>query len=307
MEGMYVAFGCHGYNLSRITFWDDEVELQVAKPGDALRCQAGPQAGGHRLLYVWHLADLRGVHHETNKHETVGVARDVEWLLASVFSTDQSDIGDTADCHPAIFDRCPNFHALHRFTEIGLEDRTAADLVASQNQIIATNSTTPPTISNPTRRKMPRPNIRLCHCRHFAAKERSHNRMRAGIAQRAWVALGDGTSGIGIRGAVKHDATIGDREDRCQFMRHDDKGRTEVVTKIQDQSVEPSRSDRIEPGRRFIEEQQWRIERHGSRDAGAASHAAGDFRGHQQRSVAQADQSKLSFAPRPRVHPAAGR
>ena len=47
--------------------------------------------------------------------------------------------------------------------------------------------------------------------------------------------------------------------------------------KFEDQVVEPARADRIEAGRRLVEEEDIRIERHGARHAGALEHAAADL------------------------------
>ena len=59
--------------------------------------------------------------------------------------------------------------------------------------------------------------------------------------------------------------------------RHDDDRGAEAVAQLEDQVVEELRADRVEPGRRLVEEQDLRIERHGAGQAGALLHAAADL------------------------------
>ena len=74
-------------------------------------------------------------------------------------------------------------------------------------------------------------------------------------------------------------------------MRHHDKRGTEILPQIEDQPVQSSRRDGIQPSGGFVEQQQRRIERHRSCDAGAPRHAAGNLRRVQRGGVPQTDQS----------------
>src|SRR5512144_3244648 len=50
---------------------------------------------------------------------------------------------------------------------------------------------------------------------------------------------------------VEHDDAIGHGEDARQLVRHHDDGGAEAAVDLNDELVEPRRSDRIQPGRRF--------------------------------------------------------
>ncbi len=117
--------------------------------------------------------------------------------------------------------------------------------------------------------------------------------MRAGVAQHARIAFGDHPAGIRIGAAIQHDAAVGNRQDRGKLVRHHDECRAEILAQVEDQPIEAGGGDRVEPGRRLVEQQQRRIERHRPRDAGAPRHAAGDLRRHQRGGIAQADQAEL--------------
>ena len=67
----------------------------------------------------------------------------------------------------------------------------------------------------------------------------------------------------------------------------------EAVAQLEDQVVEQARADRIEPGRRLVEEEDVGIERHGARQAGALLHAAADLGGIEVLEALEADQRQL--------------
>ncbi len=67
----------------------------------------------------------------------------------------------------------------------------------------------------------------------------------------------------------------------------------QAVAQLEDQVVEQARADRIEPGRRLVEEQDVGIERHGARQAGALLHAAADLRRKEVLEALEADQRQL--------------
>ena len=101
---------------------------------------------------------------------------------------------------------------------------------------------------------------------------------------------------------VEHEATVGNGQDRRQFMRHHHEGQAEIAPQVEDQPVEPGRGDRIEPGRGLVEQQQRRVERQRPGDRRPLGHAAGNLRRQQRRRIGQPDQAELQ----PR-HPAARR
>ena len=80
-----------------------------------------------------------------------------------------------------------------------------------------------------------------------------------------------------LRALVEHDHAVGDREDARELVRDDHERDAEVVGQPPDQRVELGRGDRVEPGRRLVEEQDRRVERHRARDRRALLHAAGDL------------------------------
>ena len=77
---------------------------------------------------------------------------------------------------------------------------------------------------------------------------------------------------------VQENGVVADGEDARQFMGDHDHGGAETVAKLSDQIVEQRGRHRVQSGRRFVEKQQFRIERQGPGHAGAFAHAAADFR-----------------------------
>src|SRR5438132_4997259 len=77
---------------------------------------------------------------------------------------------------------------------------------------------------------------------------------------------------------VEEHGVVADGEDARELVRHDDDGGTQAVAQVEDEIVEAPRADRIEPRRRFVEEEDVRVERHRARQPGALRHAATDLR-----------------------------
>src|SRR6266478_201390 len=107
-----------------------------------------------------------------------------------------------------------------------------------------------------------------------AREEAMDVRVRWMGEQLAGVAPGAHGSCLG----VEEDAVVGDREDARQLVRDDDHRRSEAVSQGEDELVEEARADRIEAGRRLVEEEHLRIERHGAREPRALLHAPADLR-----------------------------
>ena len=82
---------------------------------------------------------------------------------------------------------------------------------------------------------------------------------------------------LALRLRVEKDRIVGNREDARQLVGHHDHGRAQTVAQLEDQVIETARADRVQPGRRLVEEQHLRIERHGARQAGPLAHAAADL------------------------------
>src|SRR5439155_9261500 len=70
-------------------------------------------------------------------------------------------------------------------------------------------------------------------------------------------ARGDHRAALG----VEEDAVVRNREDAGKLVRDDHDGRAEALAQLEDQVVEPKGADRIEPGRRLVEEQNPGVER----------------------------------------------
>ena len=64
---------------------------------------------------------------------------------------------------------------------------------------------------------------------------------------------------------------------RIEIVRDHEHGQAERIAQAPDQGVELLRSDRVEPGRGFVEEEQFRIERDRSGDARPLAHPARQF------------------------------
>ena len=78
-------------------------------------------------------------------------------------------------------------------------------------------------------------------------------------------------------------------------MSHHDDGRTELVAQPQQQPVEFGRRDRVESGRRLVEEEQLRIQRQRPRQTGPFGHAAREFGRHVVAESGQIDEPELLF------------
>src|SRR4051794_27740940 len=97
--------------------------------------------------------------------------------------------------------------------------------------------------------------------------------MRAMIAQFLRIAAVDGGATFG----VEEDGVVGDGEDARQFVTDDHDRGAQAVAQFKDKVAKPARAERVEPRRRFIEEQDVRVQRYGPRQTGALTHAAADF------------------------------
>ena len=81
-----------------------------------------------------------------------------------------------------------------------------------------------------------------------------------------------------------------------QIVRHHVHGQSHGIAQLADQFVEFGGADRVEPRRRFVEENDLRIERQGTRQCRTLDHAAGQLRGKFRRRVArQADKLDLEL------------
>src|SRR5690348_14897530 len=76
---------------------------------------------------------------------------------------------------------------------------------------------------------------------------------------------------------VEEDRVISDCEDTGKFVRYDDDSGVETGAELQHELVEEPAADRVETGGRLVEEKQFRIERHCTRESGALPHSAGDL------------------------------
>src|SRR5262245_55842356 len=104
----------------------------------------------------------------------------------------------------------------------------------------------------------------------FAARQKlPHIRVGRIRQQIARVALGPHGARVGVE---KH-RVVRDGEDTLQLVRDDHEGGAEAVAQLEDQFVQVARTDRIETGRRFVEEQNLRVERQCSGEPCALAHA----------------------------------
>jgi hypothetical protein len=123
----------------------------------------------------------------------------------------------------------------------------------------------------------------------LAAEERADSRIGHLVAQAARIALGDDASRL----AVEQDHAIHRDEDAAEIVGHDDERDVEVLRQPADRGVERRRGDGIETRRRLVQEQDRRVERHRSRDAGALLHAARELRRHVPGERLQTDELEL--------------
>jgi hypothetical protein len=100
----------------------------------------------------------------------------------------------------------------------------------------------------------------------------SHFRIGRVVAQLCGVA----ERGHGLLLDVEEQRAVRDPEDAREVVRHHDDGRAEARLQLEDQVVEKARADRVQAGRRLIEEQQIRVERDRTRQRRALAHAAAD-------------------------------
>src|SRR5262249_40592243 len=82
------------------------------------------------------------------------------------------------------------------------------------------------------------------------------------------------------RVAIDQYALADDGEDARELVGYEHGRHAHAAIQGQDQVVQLHRADRIEPGRRLVEEQERRIERECARDASALLHATGYLGGH---------------------------
>jgi hypothetical protein len=75
--------------------------------------------------------------------------------------------------------------------------------------------------------------------------------LRIGAFGKQLPRVADGDLRLALR--IQEYAVVTDREDARQLMRHHDDRRAQAVAQLEDQIVEQSRADRIEPGRGFVE------------------------------------------------------
>src|SRR5579875_425881 len=94
-----------------------------------------------------------------------------------------------------------------------------------------------------------------------AGKESTDASVRGMSQHLVRIAGGDLGTGFG----VQKDAVGGDREDARQFVRDHHDGGAQVLAQLQDQIVQQPGTDRIQTRRRFVEEQNLRVQRHRTR------------------------------------------
>src|SRR5207249_11282235 len=107
-----------------------------------------------------------------------------------------------------------------------------------------------------------------------AGEELPHARVGRACQELLRRARGDHRAAV----SVEEDAVVRNREDAGKLVRDDHDGRAEALAQLEDQLVEPTGADRIEPGRRLVEEQHLRVERDRACQARALLHAATDLR-----------------------------
>src|SRR5262249_2589773 len=93
--------------------------------------------------------------------------------------------------------------------------------------------------------------------------------------------------------AVEEHRVVANGEDARQLVGHHHDGGAEAVTQIEDEVVQAAGSDRVEPRRRRVEEEDVRVERHRARQASPLGHAPADLRGVVVLEAREADQREL--------------
>src|SRR5262245_3326896 len=104
-----------------------------------------------------------------------------------------------------------------------------------------------------------------------AVEERADARVGTSIPQFERPPARNDAAGV----AVDQYALADNGEDARELVRNEHSRHAEAAIQGQDEVVQLHGADRIQPGRRLVEEQQRRIERECTRDAGALLHAAG--------------------------------
>jgi hypothetical protein len=105
--------------------------------------------------------------------------------------------------------------------------------------------------------------------------------------------LGNGPDGDHFA-VCEHRDPVADCVQRVEIVRDQEHAEAQRVPEAPDQRVEGGGADRVEAGRRLVEEQQVRIERERARNAGALLHAAGQLGGiFGARILGQADHGQL--------------
>src|SRR5271155_2900589 len=92
---------------------------------------------------------------------------------------------------------------------------------------------------------------------------------------------------------VEKHAVVADCKDTRQLVSDDDHGRAKVVAQLEDQVVEQARTNRIETGRRLVEEKYFRVERDRARKPGPLLHPAADLARIVALEALEPDQSQL--------------
>src|ERR1700677_5397591 len=106
--------------------------------------------------------------------------------------------------------------------------------------------------------------------------ERLHGRRWALVAENVRRAVSYCRTRLGIQ---EH-TVVANAEQARQLVAHHDDGYAEAVPESLDQIVEVPGGDRIEPGRRFVEEQYLRIQSQRAGETDALAHASAQIRGH---------------------------
>ena len=78
---------------------------------------------------------------------------------------------------------------------------------------------------------------------------------------------------------VQKNAVVGNGKDARQFVRHYDECCPEGIAQFQNEVVQQSGTDGVQPGRRLVQKQHVGIKGHGPRQPGTLAHAAADLAG----------------------------
>ena len=122
-----------------------------------------------------------------------------------------------------------------------------------------------------------------------ASQERVDLRVVRLREQGARIALGEHRMGLG----VQVNRVVGDGEDAGQLVGDGDHGAVEARPYREDQVVEQSGADRVQPRRGLVQKQDVRVERHRARETRPLLHAAADLRRVKVLEAAEPDQREL--------------